>query len=111
MHREYAKGQAGRLPLAYRRHGYHDGQNENRLIADDSKSRFATIFAPRWSHRVEWNQLKTWQSGADAIRKIRRIVCCAGAFVNKGSRFKLRKRQITCQCVTLVKHLVAKAVY
>ena len=25
MHREYAEGEAGRLPLAYRRHGYHDG--------------------------------------------------------------------------------------
>jgi hypothetical protein len=29
---------------------------------------------------VEGKQLKTWQSGTDAIRKIRRIVCCAGTF-------------------------------
>jgi hypothetical protein len=25
MHREYAEGEAGRLPLTHRRHGYHDG--------------------------------------------------------------------------------------
>jgi hypothetical protein len=58
----------------------------------------------------EVRSLKTGQSGAYAIRKIRRIVCCACAFVNKGSGFKLRKGQITCQDVMLVKHLVAKAV-
>ena len=54
--------------------------------------------------------LKSWQAGADEIGEIRGITRLYGSFVNQGPGFKFRKRQVTRQGMTLIEHLITKAV-